>query len=613
MLNLSTRGVRAAYAISTNNMSVELSATCRHTVLVLDADQTSALTIVRSLGQLGVFVVVASSEAHPLSGFSRHARTTLRYPDPLREEASFIAWLQERMDADRQCLVIPVTERTLLPMFRHRALLDDQRISMAPSEALEQALDKHRTVQLARELRIPVPRSVLVESSDALDAAAAGLAFPVVVKPSRSVGQDADMRVQLTVSYAQDADELILKAGFALRYGAVILQEYFRGDGVGIELIADHGKVRFAFQHRRLHEVPLTGGGSSLRVSEAIVPALRQASEQLIQAMGWHGVAMVEFKYAPATGEFRLMEINGRFWGSLPLAVAAGANFPVMLHELMTTGRITDRPLARTGVVCRHLSRDIDWLEHVLRKAAPPQLVRMPTGREVLRDSLLVFSPRHHFDVQSLRDPWPGLVDLWRIMRKQTRRITTLIRDRRRLSREWAAARPGGPGRQTMARAQKVLFLCYGNINRSALAQAYADAHHAGRFEFASAGFHAPGGRPADPVMVDIAAAKGIDMAQWQSQTLTAQMVDEADVILAMEITHLDRLFLEHPGACGKAFLLGASRATGHHNVEVADPYGKVYTTYVRILEQVIDSIDGWFSPLRDGDRLAPPVTAKSN
>jgi protein-tyrosine-phosphatase len=432
-----------------------------------------------------------------------------------------------------------------------------------------------------------------------LSAAGDAIGYPVVVKPSRSVGQDATRRVQLSVSYAHSAVELDAQVRHALRFGSVILQEYFRGDGVGIELIADKGTVRYAFQHRRLHEVPLTGGGSSLRISEAIVPALRAASGQLIGALGWHGVAMVEFKYAAATGDFRLMEINGRFWGSLPLAIAAGADFPAMLHELMTTGKVGEHPPARTGVVCRQLARDIDWLEHVLRKAAPPELVRLPPKREVLRDCLLVFSPRHHFDVQSLRDPWPGLVDLWRIVRKQGLRVSTLLRDRRRLASERRTALPRGQGRQVLARSRKVLFLCYGNINRSALAHAYAESRYRGRFQFTSAGFHSPEGRPADQVMVDVAARQGIELDNWQSCTLTEQLAVEADIIFAMEMAHIDQLYVAHPATRGKAFLLGASTAAEAGHIEVDDPYGQARVTYERVYRQVTASVDAWIDDRR--------------
>ena len=564
-------------------------------VLVLDGDQPSALAIVRSLGRRGIPVQVASSSDHPLAGHSKHVQACLRYPDPLRSEQDFIAWVGKQLQADLFELVIPVTERSVVPLLRHRPALDDRRIAMAPSDALEQALDKDRTVRLAQSLGVPVPRSVTLDSITQLAAAAATIGYPVVVKPARSVGQDATQRVQLTVSYAHGPTELEAQVRHALRFGAVILQEYFRGEGVGIELIADRGQVRHVFQHRRLHEVPLTGGGSSLRVSEPVVPALQAAAQQLMQALGWHGVAMVEFKYAPATGEFRLMEINGRFWGSLPLAIAAGADFPVMLYELMTTGRVADHAPARPGVVCRQLARDIDWLEHVLRRAAPPQLVRLPSRAEVLRDCLLVFSPRHHFDVQSWRDIRPGLVDLRRIVQRQWQRVRSVLQQRRRLAGAYRSGRPGGAGQQALASSSKVLFLCHGNINRSAVAQAYAQVRHAGRFQFTSAGFHATSGRSADPVMVDVAQAQGIDLTGWRSHTVDASMVDSSDVIFVMEIAHLDALYAAHPASCGKTFLLGAVVAQGGGSVEVADPYGRHRSAYEIAYRQVTAAVDAWF------------------
>ena len=137
----------------------------------------------------------------------------------------------------------------------------------------------------------------------------------------------------------------------------------------------------YAFQHRRLHEVPLTGGGSSLRVSEAVEPELLDASKQLLGTIGWHGVAMVEFKWQPASRTYNLMEINGRFWGSLPLATAAGANFPAMLAELHLRGKVTDRDAYRNGVYCRNLARDVYWHELVLRSRGDASVANPRAGR----------------------------------------------------------------------------------------------------------------------------------------------------------------------------------------------------------------------------------------
>lgn len=559
-------------------------------VLVLDADQSSALAIVRSLGRKGLEVHVASADAAPLCARSRHAAAVHRYPDPLTREADFVEWLEQATRAQRFELVIPVTERTVVPLMKARQRFAPSLLALAPDEALKCAIDKDRTIALAESLGISVPVSRVVRALHELDDARAGLEFPIVVKPLRSFGTDAARRVQLAVSYAFNAEELRSQAAAALRYGEVILQEYFVGQGVGVELLAADGEVVQAFQHRRLHEVPLTGGGSSLRISEAPAPQLLEAAARLMKALRWHGVAMVEFKHRPADGAYRLMEINGRFWGSLPLAVAAGADFPATLHELMTTGRVAPRKPARAGVVCRHLARDLDWLEHVVRRAAPPGLAQLPSAGQVLRDWLLVLSPRHRFDVQSLSDPWPGMVDLGHIVQRMGRRIMGVAVARWQLHRARAAARRAASSR--LPQARRVLFVCYGNINRSALAHAYARQRFAGRCEFESAGFHPHEGRPADPTMVEVAGAQGVDLRDWASVRLSSQAVDRADLILAMEQAHLERLVAEHPQARDKAFLLGG---LGHDHPEVPDPYGRSRNDYARVARQVVKACDAWF------------------
>jgi predicted ATP-grasp superfamily ATP-dependent carboligase/protein-tyrosine-phosphatase len=562
--------------------------------LVLDGDQGSALAVVRSLGRRGIAVDVASDQAEPIAARSRFAGRTLRYPDPLADEQAFVAWLSDVLTQEPYALVIPVTERSLVPLLRLYRGPRRECIAMAPEAALDQVLDKDRTMQLAASLDVPVPRSAEITSMDGIDDVAAGLGWPVVVKPARSVGQGDAGRVQLSVRYAFDSRSLHAAARHALRFGSVLLQEYFRGDGVGIELIADKGTVRYAFQHRRLHEVPLTGGGSSLRICEAVNPTLLQATTRLIQALAWHGVAMVEFKWQPQTGDFRLMEINGRFWGSLPLAVAAGADFPAMLQELWTTQAVGEHPPARVGTVCRHLGRDLDWLEHVLRKAAPPALVQLPGWRRVAADSLLMFSPRHHFDIQSFSDPRPGLTDLRRIAVRQWDRIRGALQRRRFLAAQFKDAQAGGDGARILAKARHVLFLCHGNINRSAVAQVYAESRYARRFDYRSAGFHPVQGRPADPTMVDQAATLQLDLHDWSSHTLQAQQLEQADVVFVMEQAHVERLLSSHPQLAGRVFLLGASAARHAGESEIPDPYGLAPEKYAAVLQQVTRAIDGW-------------------
>ncbi|MDF1643123.1 MAG: ATP-grasp domain-containing protein [Pseudomonadales bacterium] len=561
-------------------------------VLVLDGDTVPALSVARSLSRLGVSVDIASHVPQSIAGYSRFVARKHIYPNPLESETSFLSWCDDVIKTHKYRLVIPVTERTMVPM---QALLGDPDIApllaIPPVEALCVALDKAKTVRLATQLGLPVPKSHHIESREQLSEIIDSLDFPVVIKPSRSIGGGKNARSQLMVEYAFTASELVAQVKHGLNFGSVLIQQYISGQGVGIELIADHGDIKFAFQHLRLHEVPLTGGGSSLRVSIPIDEPLLDASRALIKALKWHGVAMVEFKWNPHDQTFSIMEINGRFWGSLPLAVAAGADFPAMLFELLVDGHVKPRAPARAGVYGRVLSRDIQWYEHILRRDAPKRLFQYPSKYSLVTDLLRIFSFKHSFDVQDIRDPLPGLVDIRRIISGYISRFGNLVAERRNQRariRDWGRAY-----RQLKnERPRQICFLCYGNINRSALAEQYIRLLMPDTdVKIVSAGFHQEQNRPADPVMIEIAGEMGVDMQYWSSKLVTENMLSESDIIFVMEHSHFKKIQDQFPGATHKTFLLGKNEKNSTLGLEISDPYGKAREIYEQCVREVTSSI----------------------
>jgi len=561
-------------------------------VLVLDADMVPALTIARSLRRQNCRVDVATHIAYPICRYSNAVANTYTYPDPLSDENGFIRWLVSHTLATPYDLVIPVTERSLVPVSSQREALSHVRLAIPSRRSLELVLDKEQTMTLAVQQEVPIPGGVAVASLEELDAYLPGLKYPVVLKPARSLGINEHGMSQLKVAYAFDEIEVRAGCEHALRFGPVLLQEYFRGDGVGIELIARRGEIAYAFQHLRLHEVPLTGGGSSLRKSVPIEPVLLAASERLIAALDWNGVAMVEFKWNSADKSFTLMEINGRFWGSLPLAYAAGADFPAMLLELELDGGVSTVQPYKEHVYCRKVSSDLYWYEAVLRGGEDPRIVTLPGRTQLLRELGLFLSPRHYFDVQSLRDPIPGLVDIGVIIGSYIRRGTSQASDKLFLRRQKLAWRRGDVAR-ALTQARRILFICYGNINRSALADLLIRnyAEDVG-VAVISAGFHPTEGRPADPVMVEVAAAHGHNLTFARSAKLTPVLLRDSDVIFAMEKSHIDRLIEMDPGALNRTWLLGAHPGREQSGPEIGDPYGRSRDTYERCYRQVSSAVD---------------------
>jgi predicted ATP-grasp superfamily ATP-dependent carboligase len=132
-------------------------------------------------------------------------------------------------------------------------------------------------------------------------------------------------------------------------------------------LLLWNGQVVARFAHRRIREKPPSGGVSVYAESIATVPDLADRSEALLAGIGWRGVAMVEYKVDATSGTPYLMEINGRFWGSVQLAIDAGVDFPRLLAECALAGQPASIPAYRTGVHVRWWWGEVDHLLARLR------------------------------------------------------------------------------------------------------------------------------------------------------------------------------------------------------------------------------------------------------
>jgi predicted ATP-grasp superfamily ATP-dependent carboligase len=381
------------------------------TVLVTDGEQRSALAITRSLGRAGHRVLVCSARRRSLAGASRYASERIRVHDPLTAPDAFIADVRAICERRHVKVLLPVTEAALRALLPARSLLDRVRIPFPGADAFAAVSDKRLVLAAASRLGIAVPEQcVLLDRAarDALDLA--GLRFPLVLKPSRSVADRNGRRVKLGVQYASDPAELDAQLD-ALDDAAypVLLQQRVIGPGTGIFLLLWKGELRAVFAHRRLREKPPSGGVSVYCESVAAEPELVDRSRALLREFDWCGVAMVEYKRDAITGTPYLMEVNGRFWGSLQLAIDAGVDFPRMLVECASGRPPTPVTSYRVGVRSRWFWGDVDHLIARLRHAPdrlslPPDA---PTRWEALRAFCSAHPLRQRGEVLRAEDPMP--------------------------------------------------------------------------------------------------------------------------------------------------------------------------------------------------------------
>lgn len=388
-------------------------------VLVTDARRGSALAFIRSLGRRGDHVVAADATTPSAGLRSRWAAGRVAYPSPADDPGGTGDALVEAAHRHRIELIIPITDEVILALRDRVAdLPPDCRVAMPDARTSSLAADKRATMDLAVSLGVPIPTTIAADTPEAVREAAGRLGYPVVLKPvtSRIRPPDGGVR-RYTVTYARDPDELE-RAIAGLGEVGLLVQSYWAGEGQGVELLLDRGRVLAAFQHRRLREVPVTGGASSLRESTALDPVLLGHAARLLEAMAFHGLAMVEFRVGP--GGPVLMEVNGRVWGSLPLAVAAGMDFPTRLVDLYVRERPTTVPPSpspgyKVGIRARNLELDLVWAGSVLRGRRGPTIGAFPPRHAALRVMLDLLDPRIRDDILSLRDPLPGAAELLRI------------------------------------------------------------------------------------------------------------------------------------------------------------------------------------------------------
>ncbi len=387
----------------------------KDTVFVLDANQRSALAAVRSLGKHGLRVVAADDSKPTLGGSSRYCADSFVYPSPYKDPSRFMKVLSEELARHDCPALFPMTDVTTVLLAHFGETLPPVRLRIASLDALESLTDKWELYQIATKLKLPTPKTQRMDPAKLL-AGSTDMPFPYVIKPARSQTWIGSGWLKGSVHYIFSLSDI--PRAFAsdphLSRIPYLVQELVPGRGQGIFALFDRSRPVTFFAHKRVREKPPTGGVSVLSESAPLDPFLLDIAKELLSAISWDGVAMVEFKVTADQRPY-LIEVNPRFWGSLQLAIDAGVDFPWLLYQL-ATGTTVDSPEGyKTAVRCRWILGDLDSLYLTLRSD-------LPLGQK-LRSVLNFFTPspwqtRH--EVNRLEDLRPFFFELKSYLRART-------------------------------------------------------------------------------------------------------------------------------------------------------------------------------------------------
>ena len=371
-----------------------------------DADYKHTLGIVRSLGKAKIQVSVVAKSRKDLASSSRYCFSTFIVCGPA--EPRYVDSLIDILRSNGQDLLIPVSyAATIAFASRKDELTKYARLEVAHQQQILSAANKRSSQQSALSLGIPVPDTLYPETFEDVRRQAHRLRYPVIVKP---VHESSGVTVRCVQScsdllsmYETDLSQARLFEG-----NLPMIQEFIPGRGYGFFGLYQAGDCKRVFMHRRVREYPPSGGASCC--AESFYDArLKEYGVRLLDHLKWHGVAMVEFRRDSRDHEFRLLEINPKFWGSLDLALAAGVNFPLALCEMAEGKQLEYSEVYRRGL-------RYHW---PLSGEAQHFLARPRSCGSLLRDAL---NPRVESNIW-LTDPRPNWREALTLLRSTRRRI----------------------------------------------------------------------------------------------------------------------------------------------------------------------------------------------
>ncbi len=547
--------------------------------LIIGDDTRSFLAISRSLGRKGIEAHAAPFDFTSPSLKSKYVTRVHYLPYYMDDGAAWLKAISTLLKREAFSLVVPCDERSLLPLQLHRASLSQPaKLALPDNRSITILFDKHETRELAKSLAVPVADGGLFEAPIQTSEIVRKLGLPVFIKPRRSYTiESLYQRAKVTVARSQsDLDAELAQPVTTSR----IFEQLFEGRGIGVSVLASRGRVLQYFEHHRAREV---AGSSYYRLSAPINPDMAAACSKLVAALDYTGIAMFEFRLNDANGKWILLEVNARPWGSLPLSVALGIDFPYRLYRLLVHGEETPPREYPTGIYGRNLLPDIRDIIASHSKIRPGAFVT-----ETVQELVRIIAGRERHDLFVPDDPAPAFHEFATAIMSIAGRAARRIPGAEPVRRARAIRRYNDAVDSAEKKPAKIVFLCQGNICRSPFAaklfeRELSKLERAPKVEVLSAGMLPRPGRSSPAAAVEAAREFDIDLTPHLSQHFDRSLAEQADVIFVFDQKNRAALVQRYPKL--HAPILSLALFCGV--AELADPDGKKIEAFNAVYREI--------------------------
>lgn len=556
------------------------------TALIFGEDTRSFLTVIRSLYKAGMKVDVVCFSNTSVALQSKYINKVYGLNHQSMTVNSWCCAVEEILCNKHYDIVMPCDERALFPLMDIKDKLNLQTAFAVPERNIVGPLfNKVETRQTAELCEVTVAKGEQLHLQDfSFTQLTEKFGLPLVLKPTQSYAEE-ELNKRQSVKIAYNIDDL---NNFMLQHvdQACLVESYFSGYGVGVSILAKKGKVKAAFAHARVAE-PETGGGSSYRKAITIEPSMLYACQKFCMRLKYTGVAMFEFKFNPKTKDWILIEINARFWGSLPLAVFAGIDFPAMLAHVLLNKHVDDKLIYNQSAYARNFTADVyaikNEFDNLRHKSGSLRAFKQLSYRLLSFSRLLTGNDT--IDSFSWQDQKPFWAEFYDLFKDKLHKLPFVKQHRRK-------ARIESFKQALQQPVNQILFVCYGNIMRSPFAyhlfNKKVEQTSLNALQSDSFGFHQIENRKAKPQCIEMAKSWDVDLNTHKSKWIKQSHLNENTVVIIFDDKNEYFLKSFYPNVTYISLADLVPESMGFYK-EIEDPYDKP-SEYLKECYQLIDA-----------------------
>lgn len=291
-------------------------------VLIPDGDSTWALSVMHCLSQVENYrIFVLSNQKRSPTKYSRYTYSYTFYER--QEDATWLSIVNSEIQKHHISVVLPIAEEAFRFFIQHGEKLhaSAKLVALPQLEPFDIAIHKNKLGAFASLRGIPHPKSFYIEASQEVPKMVSEVNFPILIKPLHQKGGDGIRRLNSEDEFPHTIAD------------PIFVQEFIEGHDIDCSVMCQNGDI-LTYTIQKGNLAGSTTYAPQLGFDFIDNPDLFSVVKRVMSELKWSGVAHLDLRYDYNAKDYKLIEINARFWGSVQASVAAGVNFPHLLIQL---------------------------------------------------------------------------------------------------------------------------------------------------------------------------------------------------------------------------------------------------------------------------------------